>query len=69
MRKEHLDGTKKVSEKKNSFKVLLQNRSSSNLQSRYFEVQRAIAQKVKVSKERSWEKFGHQLDSNYLMAN
>ena len=56
---------KAIRTKKDAFKALLQNRSSSDLQSRYSEAQKAAAQAVKVSKERSWEELGCQLDSNY----
>ena len=45
---------------KNAFKTLLQNRSSSDLQSRFSEAQKAAAQAAKISKERSWEEFGRQ---------
>ena len=44
--------------KKDAFKALLQNKSSSNLQSRYLEARKAAARAVKMSKERFWEKFG-----------
>ena len=55
--------------KKDAFKALLQNRSSSDLQSRYSETRKSAAQAVKMFKERSWDEFGRQLDSNYLSAN
>ena len=44
---------KKLSEQKNTLKVLLQNRLSSDLQFRYIDVQKAVAWAVKMSKERS----------------
>ena len=47
----------------------MQNKLSSDLQSRYSEARKAAAQAVKMSKERSWVEFGHRLDSNYLSAN
>ena len=55
--------------KKDAFKALLQNRSSSDLQSRYSEVQKSAAEAVKTSKERSWEEFVRRLNSNYSSAN
>ena len=55
--------------KKDAFKALLQNRSSSDLQSRYSEARKTAAQSVKMSKERSSEEFSRRLDSNYLLAN
>ena len=42
-----------IQAKKDAFKALLQNKSSSDLQSRYSEVRKAAAQAVKKSKERS----------------
>ena len=42
---------------------------SSDLQSRYSEAQKAATLAVKKSKEKSWEEFGRQLDSNYFLAN
>ena len=42
--------------KKDAYKSLLRNRSALDLQ-------------VKQSKEKSWEKFGHRLESNYKSAN
>ena len=48
--------------KKNVFKALLQNKSSSNLQSQYTEARKAAAQAVKMSEQRSWEEFGRRLD-------
>jgi len=41
--------------KKDAFKALLQNRSSTDLQSRYTEARKAAALAVKKSKEKSWE--------------
>ena len=55
--------------KKDAFKALLQNRLSSDLQSRYSEARKVAAQAVKKSKEHCWEEFGRRLDSNYLSAN
>ena len=43
--------------KKDAFKALLQNRSSSDLQFRFFKAQKSAAQAVRMSKERFWEKF------------
>ena len=63
------DVNEAIRAKKDAFKALLQNRASSPLQSRYFEARKAAAQTVKMSKARSWEKFGRQFDSNYLLAN
>ena len=54
---------------KDTLKALLLNRSSSDLQLRYPKARKAAAQAVKVSKERSWEEFGHRLNSNYSSAN
>ena len=55
--------------KKDAFKAWLRDRSSSDLQSRYTEVQKAATSAVKKSKEKSWEEFGCRLDSNYFLAN
>ena len=55
--------------KKDAFKAWLQNRSSSDLQSRYAEARKAATLAVKKSKEKSWEEFGRRLDSNYFSAN
>ena len=55
--------------KKDAFKVLLRDRSSSDLQSRYTEAQKAATLAVNKSKEKSWEEFGRQLDSNYFSEN
>ena len=54
--------------KKDAFKALLQDRSSSDLQSRYTEARKAATSAVKKSKEKSWEEFGRRLDSNYFWA-
>ena len=54
---------------KDAFKALLQNRSSSDLQSRYTEARKAATSIVKKSKVKSWEEFGRRLDSNYFSAN
>ena len=58
------DVKKAIRTRKDVFKALLQNRSSSGLKSRYSEARKAGALAVKLFKERSWEKFGHRLDSN-----
>ena len=58
------DAEEAIRAKKVAFKTLLQNRSSSDLQSRYSEARKAAAQTVKMFKERSWEEFDRQLDSN-----
>ena len=55
--------------KKDAFKAWLQDRSSSDLQSRYTEAQKAATSAVKKSKEKSWEELGRRLDSNYFSAN
>ena len=55
--------------KKDAFKAFLQNRSLSDLQSRYFKARKSTIQAVKTSKERSWEEFGSRLDFNYSLAN
>ena len=55
--------------KKDAFKAWLQNRSSSDLQSRYTQARKAATSAVKKSKEKSREEFGRQLDSNYFSAN
>ena len=66
-RKEHFGETRilKLSKQKNAFKALLQNKSSSDLQFRYFEVREAAALPVKtfqktVSRE-VWSLVGFQL--------
>ena len=55
--------------KKDVFKAWLQDRSSSDLQSRYTEARKAETLAVKKSKEKSWQEFGRRLDSNYFSAN
>ena len=55
--------------KKDALKALLQNRLSSDLQSRYTEARKAATSAVKKSKEKSWEEFGRQWYSNYFLAN
>ena len=50
--------------KKDAFKAWLQDRSSSDLQSRYTEARKAATSAVKKSKEKSWEEFGRRLDAN-----
>ena len=52
--------------KKDAFKAWLQDRSSSDLQSRYTEARKAATSAVKKSKEKSWEEFGCPLDSNHF---
>ena len=54
--------------KKDAFKAWLQDRSSSDLQSRYTEARKAATLAVKKSKK-SWEELGRRLDSNYFSAN
>ena len=54
--------------KKDAFKTLLQNRSSSDLPSQYSEEPKAEVLAVKMSKQRSGEEFGCLLDSNYSSA-
>ena len=53
---------------KDAFKAWLQDKSSSDLQSRYTEARKAATLAVKKSKEKSWEEFGRRLDSNYFSA-
>ena len=55
--------------KKDEFKALLQDRSSSDLQSWNTDARKAATLAVKKSKERSWEKLGRRLDLNYFVAN
>ena len=55
--------------KKDAFKTWLQDRSSSDLQSRYNEARKVATLAVKKSKEKSWEEFGRWLDANYFSAN
>ena len=73
VRKEHLGGTKEIKEairaKKDAFKAWQQDRSSSELQSRYTEARKAATLAVKKSTEKSWKEFGRRLDSNYFSAN
>ena len=54
--------------KKDAFKAWLQDRLSSDLQSRHTEVRKAATSAAKKSKK-SWEEFGRRLDSNYFSAN
>ena len=54
--------------KKDAFKALLQNRSSSDLQSRYSEARKTATVTVKKSTEKSWEEFGRRLNFNYFSA-
>ena len=54
---------------KGAFKAWLQDRSSTDLQSRYTEARKAATSAVKKSKEKSWEEFGRRLDSNCFLAN
>ena len=58
-----------VPAKKDAFKAWLQDRSSSNLLSRYTEARKAATSAVKNSKKKSWEEFGRRLDSNHFLAN
>ena len=62
-------GKEAIRAKKDAFKALLQNTSSSDSQSRYTEARKVATLAVKKSKEKSWEKFGRRLDSNYFLAN
>ena len=55
--------------KKDAFNVLLQSRSSCDLQWWYSEEQKVAAQAVKMSKQCSWMEIGRRLDSNYLSEN
>ena len=50
--------------KKDTFKALLLDRSSSDLQSWYTEERKVATSAVKKSQEKSWEEFGCRLDSN-----
>ena len=60
---------KAILAKKDAFKAWLQNKSSSDLQSRYTEARKAATLAVKKSNAKSWEEFGRQLDSNYFSTN
>ena len=55
--------------KKGAFKNLFQNRSTSDLKSKYSETQNAEAPAVKISEERFRKEFGCWLDSNYSSTN
>ena len=55
--------------KKDAFKALLQDRSSSDLQSWRTEARKAATLAVKKSKQKSREEFGRRLDHNYISAN
>ena len=55
--------------KKDALKTWLQDKSSSDLQSRYTEARKAATLAVKKSKEKSRKKFCRRLDSNYFAAN
>ena len=50
--------------KKDAFKALLQNKSSSNLQFRYYRARKVAALVLKMSKEHFWKEDGHCWDSN-----
>ena len=52
-----------------SFLNRLQDRFSSDLQSRYTEVQKTATSAIKKFKEKSWEEFDCRLDFNYFSAN
>ena len=52
-----------------AFKAWIQDRSSSDLQSRYPEARKVATSAVKKSKETSWEEFDRRLDSSYFSAN
>ena len=58
---------KAIRAKKDAFKALLQDRSSSDLLYRYIEAQKAATSAVKKS-QKSWEEFGRRLDSYYFFA-
>ena len=58
-----------IQAKKHAFKALLQDRSSSDLQSRNTGARKMATSAVKKSKEKLWEEFGFRLDSNYFSAN
>ena len=55
--------------KTDTFKTLLQDKSSSDLQSGYIEARKAATSAIKKSKEKPWEEFGYRLNSNYFSAN
>ena len=55
--------------KKDALKALLQDRSSSDLDSRYTEARKTATLAVKKSKEKSWKEFGRRLNFNYFSAN
>ena len=57
-----------IGAKKDAFKVLLQDRTSFDLQSRCSEARKAATSAVKKSKKKLWEEFGRRLDSNYFSA-
>ena len=54
---------------KDALKALLQDRSSSDLQSSYTEARKTATLAVKKPKEKSWEEFDRRLNSNYFSAN
>ena len=55
--------------KRDPFKALLLDRSTSDLHFRCTEARKAAISAVKKSNEKSWEEFGRQLDFNYFSAN
>ena len=61
-----------IQAKKDALKDFSQKRSSSDLQSWYFEARSGSSfavLAVKMLKKRSWKEFGRRLDSNYSLAN
>ena len=58
-----------IGAKKDAFKTLLQDRSTSDFQSRCTKARKAATSAVKKFKEKLWEEFCGQLDSNYFSTN
>ena len=59
---------KAIRAKKDTFKALLLDRSSFDLQFRYTELRKTATSAVKKSKKKSWEEFDRRLNSNYFSA-
>ena len=55
--------------KKVAYKAWLANKSSLELRSQYSEARKAVATKVKLSKERAWKEFRETLDDDFKTAN
>ena len=69
VRKQNQKVKEAIRAKKDAFKAWLQDRSSSDLQSRYTKSRKVATLAAKKSKEKSWEEFGRRLDSNYFSVN